>query len=151
MIVPSMMMDSKSGSSANAANMRVMPQPVKVDGVLMAARNRRRTRHHHLEHRVPHPVRIPPIRHRRRKPPAHPEPAFRRSQQQQTAIRRLIAAVKINGELRWTDGRSKGSSVASVGGCGPGLIHDAIRSNTDLLRESLVSCHSRLSIPHHHA
>jgi hypothetical protein len=105
MIVPSMMMDSKSGSSANAANMRVMPQPVKVDGVLMAARNRRRTRHHHLEHRVPHPVRIPPIRHRRRKPPAHPEPAFRRSQQQQTAIRRLIAAVKINGEFlaldRW--------------------------------------------------
>jgi hypothetical protein len=27
----------------------------------------------------------------------------------------------------------------------------AIRWNTDLLRESLVSCHSRLSIPHRHA
>jgi hypothetical protein len=27
-------------------------QPVKVDGVLVAACNRRRARHHHLEHRV---------------------------------------------------------------------------------------------------
>ena len=50
---------------------RIMPQPVEVDSVLIAARNRRRARHHHLEHRVPHPVRIAAIRHRLRKPPAH--------------------------------------------------------------------------------
>jgi hypothetical protein len=31
------------------------------------------------------------------------------------------------------------------------LMHIAIRSNTDLLRESLVSCHSRRRIPHRHA
>jgi hypothetical protein len=37
------------------------------------------------------------------------------------------------------------------GGCGGGLMHIAIRWNTDLLRESLLSCHSRLSIPHRHA
>ena len=35
--------------------------------------------------------------------------------------------------------------------CGGGLIQIAIRSNTDLLRKSLVSCHSRLPIPHRHA
>jgi len=69
---------------------RIMPQPVEVDGVLVAARNRRRARHHHLEHRVPH---------RLRKPPAHPELALRLSQQQQTAIRGLIAAVKRVGRI----------------------------------------------------
>ena len=78
---------------------RIMPQPVEVDGVLIAARNRRRARHHHLEHRVPHPVRIAPIRHRRRKPPAHPEPALSLSQQQQTSVRRLMAAGKIDCEF----------------------------------------------------
>ena len=41
------------------------------------------------------PVRI---RHRFRKPPAHSEPALRLPLQQQAAIRRLIAAVKINCE-----------------------------------------------------
>jgi hypothetical protein len=41
-------------------------------------------------------LRIASIRHRFRKPPAHPELALRRSQQQQTAIRRLIAASKIS-------------------------------------------------------
>ena len=49
-------------------------------GVLIAVRNRRRARHHQLEHCVPHPVRIAPIRHRLRKPSAHPQPSLRLSQ-----------------------------------------------------------------------
>jgi hypothetical protein len=31
------------------------------------------------------------------------------------------------------------------------MLHNAIRVNNDLLRESLASCHSRLPIPHRHA
>ena len=58
---------------------RIMPQPVEVDGVLVAARDRRRARHHHLEHGVPDAVRIAAIRHRFRKPPAHPKLALRLS------------------------------------------------------------------------
>ena len=127
---------------------RIMPQPVEVDGVLVAARDRRRARHHHLEHRVPDAVRIAAIRHRFRKPPAHPELALRLSQQQQTAIRRLIAAVKINCEFlapdRWkVEGKQR---IVGHGGCGAGLIRDATCLDNDLLRESLVCCHSRRKI-----
>src|SRR5246127_49003 len=84
---------------------------------------------------------------------AYPELALRRSQQQQTAIRRLIAASKINCEFlapdRWkVEGKQR---IVAHGGCGRGLIHVAIRWNTDLLRESPASCHSCLSFPHRHA
>src|SRR5262249_61257952 len=104
-------------------------------------------------HCVPAALRIGSTRHRFRKPPAHPELALRRSQQQQTAIRRLIAASKINCEFlapdRWkVEGKQR---IVAHGGCGGGLIDVAIRWNTDLLRGSLVSYHSRLSIPHRHA
>ena len=133
---------------------RIMPQPVEVDGVLVAARNRRRP--------APSPSRTSRARMRlasrrsgiasasRR---AHPEPALRLSQQQKTAVRRLIAAVKINCEFlapdRWqVEGKQR---IVGHGGCGAGLMHDAIRSNTDLLRESLASCHSRLPTPRRHA
>ena len=103
---------------------RIMPQPVEVDGVLIAAGNRRRARHHHLEHRVPHPVRIASIRHRRRKPPAHPELTLRLAQQQQTAVRGLMAAGKIDCEFlapyRWKlEGKQR---IVVHGGCGGGLI-----------------------------
>jgi hypothetical protein len=40
-------------------------------------------------------ARIAPIRHRSGKPCAHPELAFRLPQQQQAAVRRLVAAVEI--------------------------------------------------------
>ena len=43
------------------------------------------------------------IRHRSHKPRAHPKPALRLSQQQQTTIRRVIAAVKINCEFLASD------------------------------------------------
>jgi hypothetical protein len=66
----------------------------------------------------------------------------------------LIAASKIYCEFlapdRWKL-KGKQRIVAHGGCCGAGLIQIAIRSNTDLLRESLVSCHSRLSIPHRRA
>jgi hypothetical protein len=64
-----------------------MPQPVEVDGILVAARNRRDARRHHLKNRVPDAARVAAIRHRIGKPPAHPELALRLSQQQQSGIR----------------------------------------------------------------
>jgi hypothetical protein len=81
-----------------------------------------------------------PVASHIRAPPAHSELALRLPQQQQTAIRRLIAASKINCEFlapdRWkVEGKQH---IVAHGGCGGGLIHIAIRLNTDLLRESLV-------------
>ena len=84
---------------------RIMPQPVEVDGILVPAGDRRGARHHHLEHRVPDTARIAAIRHRIGEPPAHAKLALRLPQQQQTGIRRLVAAVKIDCEFlaldRW--------------------------------------------------
>jgi hypothetical protein len=78
---------------------RVMPQPIQVDGILVAAGDRTDARHHHFEHGVPDAARFAPIRHRIGKPPAHPKPAFRAPQQQQTAVRGLVAAAKIHCEF----------------------------------------------------
>jgi hypothetical protein len=124
---------------------RVMPQPVEVDGILVAAGDRRGARHHHLEHLVSNAARIAAIRHRSGKSSAHPELALRLSQQQQTGIRRLIAASKINCEFLASDRWQVEGKRCSVDhdGCGARLIRDAIRLNTDLLRESLASRHSR--------
>jgi hypothetical protein len=82
----------------------------------------------------------------------HPEPALRLAQQQQAGVRRLIATGKIKCELlapdRWKLERKQ--RIVGHGGCGGGMLHNAIRVNNDLLRESLASCHSRLQIPHRH-
>ncbi len=122
-----------------------MPQPVEVDRILVPTGDRRHARHHHLEHRVPDAVRIAAIRHRFRKPPAHSELALCLSQQQQTGIRRLVAAFKIYCEFLAADRWQVEGKRCSVGhgGCGARLIRDAIRLNTDLLRESLALRHSR--------
>jgi hypothetical protein len=75
------------------------------------------------------------------------------SQQQQTAIRRLIAASKINCEFlapdRWkVEGKQR---IVAHGGCGGGLMDIAIRWNIDLLlitrfllQPSLNSSQSRI-------
>jgi hypothetical protein len=63
-----------------------MPQPIEVDGILMAAGDRRDARHHHLEHIVPNAARIAVIRHRIGKPRAHAEPALRLPQQQCSSL-----------------------------------------------------------------
>jgi hypothetical protein len=49
---------------------RFMPQPIEVDGIPMAAGDRRDARHHHLEHIVPNAARIAVIRHRRAHTPS---------------------------------------------------------------------------------
>jgi hypothetical protein len=78
---------------------RIMPQPVEVDGILVTAGNRRDARHHHFEHGVPNADRIAAIRHRIGNPPANAELALRMPQQQQTAVRGLVAAAKIHCEF----------------------------------------------------
>src|SRR6185369_10439041 len=71
----------------------------------MPAGNRRNPRHHHFKHRVPDALAIAPVRHRGGDPPAHAELALRLPQQEQTAIRGLVAALKIDCEFlamnRW--------------------------------------------------
>jgi hypothetical protein len=110
-------------------------------------------RHHHLEHHVPDAVRIAAIRHRFHKPSAHAELALRLPQQQQTGIGRLGAAVKIHCEFLAAGGwQVKGKQrIVGHGGCGARLIREATCRNNDLLRESLVCCHSRLRNSHLHA
>ena len=111
----------------------------------MPAGDRRRARHHHLKHHVSDTIRIATIGHRVRKPPAHTKLALRLPQQQQTGIGRLRAAVKIDCELLAADSwQVKGKQrIVDHGGCGRELIREATRPNTDLLRESLTSRHSR--------
>ena len=129
---------------------RVMPQPIEVDGILVAAGNRRDPRHHHLEHLVTDAARIAAIRHRIGKPPAHPKLAFRLPQQQQTAVRGLVAAVKIDCEFLAADGWNvEGKKrIVGHGGCGARLMHGAICLDNDLLRESPPLCHCRRIISH---
>ena len=101
-----------------------MAQPVEVDRILVPAGDRRRERHHHLEHLLPDAVGIAAIRHRRRKPPAHTKLALRLAKQQQPAIGRQGAAVKIYCEFLAVDGwQVEGEQrIVDHGGCGVGLI-----------------------------
>ena len=124
---------------------RIVSQPVEVDGILVAAGDRRGARHHHLEHRVPDAIWIATIRHRIGEPTAHTELALRLPEQQQAAVRRLVAAVKIHCEFLAADTWKVKGKRCSVGhgGCGARLIRDATRLDTDLLRESLALRHSR--------
>ncbi|HXZ45621.1 MAG TPA: hypothetical protein VEH02_02705 [Pseudolabrys sp.] len=65
---------------------------------------------------MPDALRIASIRHRFRKPPAYPELALGRSQQQQTAIRGLIAALKFYkaNSIRYRAGRTWVGCVFSI-------------------------------------
>ena len=104
---------------------RIMPQPIEVVSILVAARDRRYPRHQHFEHRVSDAIRIAPIRHGVRKPPAHtdacaPPLAAAATPPLEDWLPPLKSTVIF---LRQTDGRSKGSGVSSVmaavalGGC----------------------------------
>jgi hypothetical protein len=64
----------------------IMTQPVEVDGILVAAGDRRDPSHHHFEHSVPNPARITAIHHRIGNPSADAELALGVPQQQQTAV-----------------------------------------------------------------
>jgi len=127
-----------------------VPQPVEVDGILVPAGNRRHPRHHHFEHRVLNAVGIATIRHRFRKPPAYAKLALRLPQQQQAGIGGLVAAVKIHCDFLAMDRRQVEGKRRIVGhdGCGAGLIREATRRNTDLLRESWPLCHRRRKTSH---
>ena len=91
-----------------------MPQPVEVDAILVAARDRGDARHHHLEHIVPDQARIATIRHRIGKSSAHPELALRLAQQQQAAVEDWLPPAKSTVSF-WLDRwQVEGSGVASV-------------------------------------
>ena len=127
---------------------RIMPQPIEVVAIFIAAGDRRDTRHHHFEHRVSDTVRIAAIRHRIGKAAAHPERALLFSQQQKAGIGGLVATIEINCELlaadRWkVEGKRR---IVEHGGCGAGQMHIAIRRNIDLLRESRSSRYGRRKI-----
>ena len=97
-----------------------MTQPIEVVSILVAAGNRRYPRHHHFEHLVSDAIRIAPIRHGVRKPPAHTERALLFPQQKQAAVGGLGTAVKINCDFlaadRW---KVKGKQrIVGHGGCG---------------------------------
>jgi hypothetical protein len=77
---------------------RIMPQPVEVDGILVAASDRRGTRHHHLEHRVSDALRIASIRHRFRKPPA--EIAHRDDQENRDLAMQLASIHRAFGHIK---------------------------------------------------
>src|SRR5262249_8026028 len=100
---------------------------------------------------MPHAVRIPAIWHRIGKPPANSKLALRLPKQQQPSIGGLIAAFKSDCEFLASDRWQVEGKRCSVdhGGRGVASIHNAIRLNTDLLRESLVLRHSRQ--PNFHA
>jgi hypothetical protein len=118
---------------------RIVPQPVEVDRILVAARDSRRARHHHLKHRV-----MDAIRHRFGKPPAHAEPALRLSQRQKASLARLGAAIKIDCEFLAVDGwQVEGKQrIVGHGGCGGALIRESTCQNNNLLRESAAFRHS---------
>jgi len=93
-----------------------MPQPVEVDGILVATRDRTDARHHHFEHRVPDAARIAVIWHRIGKAACTPQvlrsallsrsrPPF------EDWLPPPKSAVSF---LRRTADRSKGSGVSSV-------------------------------------
>jgi hypothetical protein len=71
-----------------------------------------------------------------------PEPTLRLSQQQSPSDDWSLASKSAVSFLRRTDGKSKGRGIGfGHGGCGVALVHDAIRLNIDLLRESRLSRH----------
>ena len=119
---------------------RIMPQPVEVDGILVAARDRRDARHHHLEHIVPDAARIATIRHRIGKPPHTPSLRSACRSSSRPPSEDWLPPAKSTVSFLRSDRWQVEGKRCSVGhdGCGARLIRDAIRRNTDLLRESLV-------------
>ena len=127
---------------------RIMPQPIEVDPIFIAARNRRR--------HAPSPFRTSRAGYgsHRGDPASHPQAGgtpracVPPPQQQKAGIGGLVAAIKINCEIlaadRW---KVKGKRrIVEHGGCGAGQIHIAIRRNTDLLRELRSSRYGRRKI-----
>jgi len=123
---------------------RIVPQPIEINGILVSAGDRCDARHHHLEHRVPDAVRIAAIgiasASRRHTPSLRS--ACRSSNRlpsddwlppSKSTVISCGAHLKVEGKRR----------IVGHGGCGARLIRDAIRLNTDLLRESLALRHSR--------
>jgi len=78
---------------------RIVAQPVVIDGIFISAGDRRRARHHHLEHLMQDAVGIAAVRHRSSEPPTYAKLAFRLAQQQQAGVGRLGAAVEIHCEF----------------------------------------------------
>ena len=83
---------------------RVLPQPVEIVAVLVAAADRQRTGLDQLDERMLDPGRIAAIRKAVSEPCADAGCALGLAQEQEAAVRGLVAAVEIDCELLAADG-----------------------------------------------
>jgi hypothetical protein len=91
-------------SASRKLHQGIVPQPVKVDRVLVSTCDRGYALRHHLKHLMQDAVRIAAIRHRLRDPLAHTTLALRLAQQQKSAIGGLGATIEIHCEFLAADG-----------------------------------------------
>ena len=124
---------------------RIVPQPVVVVAVLVAAGDGRGPRHHQLEHRVANAALVTVVGHRIGDPPAHAELPLGLANEQQPGVGRLLAALEIDCELLAPDGCQVEleRDILHHGGCGAGLIREARRLDSEMLRESRHLHHNR--------
>ena len=92
----------------------IAAQGVAVVGILISAGDRN-MRKRNRRQRVDHPLRVAPLPDAARQRLGQAEPALRRAQQHQPAVRRDRPALEIGGYLlALTAGRSNGSRLSSV-------------------------------------
>jgi hypothetical protein len=116
----------------------------------VAAGDRRRARHHQLEHLVANAALIAVVGHGVGEPPDDAELSLRLAEQEQAGVGRLVAAGEIDCELLAADGwQVEGKQrIVGHGGCGARLVREAHRQDNDLLRESRTLHHSRQTPSH---
>ena len=125
-----------------------MAQPIEVVGVLVPAADREHTRLQQIDQRVVDAGRIAPVADSAGQPTGNPEAALGRPQQQQTAVRGLVAAVEIDCEFLTRDGWQieREQPIVGHGGCGSGWAREADRLDNELLRDPNALRHARRPI-----
>ena len=112
---------------------RILPKRVAVVGVLIPARDREHAEPQHRRQRVDHPVGVAPLPDAPRQRLGQPEPALRRAQQNQPAVRRDRPAREIGGHLLalygWKIEREKG--IFGHGGRGALVASAEVRWTTN--------------------
>ena len=99
---------------------RIVPEPVEVVAVLVAASDGEGARRDEFYHLVPDAALVAGIGHRFGKPPTHARSSLSLAQQQQARVGGLVAAVEIDCEFLAADGwQIEGKRrIVGHGGCG---------------------------------